>query len=76
MSVMLRSMTPPLTDTDTINSATAAQICGVHRATFNRWAQQGIVPSATVTPGGERLFSKRVVEQWIRKRRNKPVGTG
>jgi predicted site-specific integrase-resolvase len=76
MCVVLRTMsgTPDTKSDDRINSVIAAEICGVDRATFNRWAQKGLVPIVMVTPGGERIFSRKAVERWIAKRRNRRIG--
>jgi excisionase family DNA binding protein len=65
---------PATASDDKINSVLAAEICGVDRTTFNRWAQKGLVPIVMVTPGGERIFSRKAVERWIAKRRNRRVG--
>jgi predicted site-specific integrase-resolvase len=45
---------------DLINSAEAARILGVDRATFNRWAKRGLVPIAITGPGltGMRFFRR------------------
>lgn len=61
-------------DPDHINSADAAVICGVDRATFNRWAKAGKVPVEFVAPSGrERIFSRSAVEEWASARRQVKV---
>lgn len=48
-----------------IGSAEAADLLGIDRATFNRWAAGGRIEAAHVMPGatGARLFDKAVVEK-------------
>lgn len=47
-----------------IGSAEAAQMCGVDRATFNRWAAEGEIEPVVAMPGkrGARLYSREAVE--------------
>jgi DNA-binding transcriptional MerR regulator len=56
---------------DQISSADAATICGVDRATFNRWAAKGLVPIELTTPSGSRVFSRKVIEEWAEQQPRK-----
>jgi len=49
---------------DLIGSAEAAQILRINRATFNRWAAKGMIPTALKAPGftGPRLFDRSEIE--------------
>lgn len=53
-----------------LNSAQAAELVGVDRATFNRWAKAGRVRAAIEAPGqtGTRLFERSVVERFAEQR--------
>jgi predicted site-specific integrase-resolvase len=52
-------------NTPLIGSAKAAKVCGVDRATFNRWVAAGQVPIAVEMDGptGARLFDADVIDQ-------------
>ena len=54
-----------------IGSVEAAEICGVNRATFNKWALAGQVPIALTAPSkvGARLFERSVIEDLAAKRK-------
>lgn len=56
--------------TDLIGSAEAAQILGVDRATFNRWAVKGLISTAFKAPGytGPRLFDRKEIERSAKER--------
>lgn len=56
---------------DHINSAEAAKMCGVDRATFNRWAAKGLVPIVLTAPSGERIYSRAAVATWAKSRPTK-----
>jgi len=51
--------------TDLIGSAEAALILRVDRATLNRWAVKGSIPTALKAPGytGPRLFDRAEIER-------------
>lgn len=53
-----------------IGSRKAAEILGVHLATFNRWAQTGKVPSTLQGDGirGQRWFDKADIEKLAKDR--------
>lgn len=53
-----------------IGSLEAAQILRVDRATFNRWAIKGSVPTALKAPGftGPRLFDRTEIERIAKER--------
>lgn len=55
---------------DLINSAHAAEILQVDRATFNRWAAKGLVPITFTGPGltGMRLFRRTDILELAAKR--------
>lgn len=55
---------------DPINSAEAARILGVDRATFNRWVTRGDVPVEVQYPGykGPRLFRRFDIERIAKDR--------
>ena len=55
---------------DLINSAQAAVILLVDRATFNRWATKGLVPIAITGPGltGMRFFHRADILELDAKR--------
>ena len=61
-------------NTDLIGSATAAEVCGVDRATFNRWAADGEIAPVVTFPGktGARLYSRTAVEALAAKKRPTP----
>ena len=50
---------------DLIGSAEAAEVCGVDRATFNRWVVAGEIEPAVAMPGrtGARMFERADVER-------------
>lgn len=54
-----------MSKTDLIGSAEAASILGVDRATFNKRALRGDIPTVLKAPGstGPRLFSRKAIEQ-------------
>lgn len=60
-----------MTQTDHISSAEAASICGVDRATFNRWAAKDLVPVVMTTPSGSRVYSRAAIEAWAASRPRK-----
>ena len=55
---------------DLINSAEAAVILLVDRATFNRWATKGLVPIAIQGPGltGMRFFNRTDILELANRR--------
>lgn len=59
------------TTPDHISSADAAEMCGVDRATFNRWAARGLVPIELTAPSGTRIYSRRAIEEWAAKQTRK-----
>lgn len=58
-----------MNNTDLIGSAEAALILGVNRATLNRWAVKGSVPTAVKAPGytGPRLFDRLEIQRLTEK---------
>ena len=57
--------------TDLVGSDEASRICGVHRATFLRWAEAGDITPVHQLPGGNGayLFRRADVEQLRDERR-------
>lgn len=55
---------------DLVGSAQAALILDVDRATFNRWAKRGLVPTALIAPGltGMRLYRRTDIEDYAKNR--------
>ena len=55
---------------DLIGSAEAAILLKIDRATLNRWAAKGLIPTAVRAPGetGPRLFNRADVENFTKKR--------
>ena len=53
-----------------IGSVEAAELLGVHRATFNKWCLAGRVPTAVIAPSkvGARLFLRTVIEDMAARR--------
>lgn len=60
-----------------IGTTEAAEICGVERSTFFRWAQLGRVPVAQrlAGPNGALLFDREVVEAHAKARKSEDPAT-